>query len=262
MELEDAAGRGERLVAHGREAEVVEVRPLGQRRTAVEGMGVVVSGIGVSWKIPVVPHEEDPGPLKAARRGAVPIHHVRVAGERRVVPDDREGLAALLEPHRDALPVQCPHCESRVVGVVSSICPHIVAKAACASERIRGVVQDAQGGRGERRHVDPDVRPDRGELEGGVPSDAERVVAVEGAVRIAKDEPSRVVGDVDQVRLNGEDQGSDLHLLRDSDRTYCARVGAGRHPVGTGGAHCYRHYKGDCCADRVSVRAVRDDYEA
>src|SRR5438309_6318015 len=101
MELDEAALRGERLEAQARETETVEVRPLRKGRAAVEGTGVVVSSVGVSWKIPVVPHEEDPGPLKAARCGAVPVEHVGVGRELRVVPDDRERLAAFFQAHRD-----------------------------------------------------------------------------------------------------------------------------------------------------------------
>src|SRR5437016_4516489 len=85
------------LVTKGRVLEVAEEGPLAQRPAPVERIGVLVSIIRVAGQVSVVPHEEDPGPLQAARCCAVPVEHVRVAGEMRVVPDYGEGLPPPLQ---------------------------------------------------------------------------------------------------------------------------------------------------------------------
>ena len=63
-------------VAQGRVLEVAEEGPLAQRPAPVERMRVLVSIIRVSGQVSVVPHEEDPRPLQAARCCDVPVEHV------------------------------------------------------------------------------------------------------------------------------------------------------------------------------------------
>ena len=66
--------------------------------------------------------------------------------------------------------------------------------------------------RGKRGDINLDVRPLGSELEVDIPGDAERVVVVEAAVFVPQ-EMSLGVGDVDQRRMQGNDQLDDGDAL-------------------------------------------------